>query len=56
MGKLSLVHVAARSNAESNNAFQPEKVSAAVYPSRLHGREPQATWLKSREIKALKTR
>jgi hypothetical protein len=56
MGKLSLVHVAARSNAQGNNAFRPEKVSAAVYPRRLHGREPRATWLKSREIKALKTR
>jgi len=32
MPKLSLVHVAARFNAETSKAFRPEKVSAAAYP------------------------
>jgi len=34
MPKLSLVHVAARFNAETSKAFRPEKVSAAAYPCR----------------------
>jgi len=32
MGKLSLVHIAARFNAETSKAFRPEKVSAVVDP------------------------
>jgi hypothetical protein len=36
MGTLSLVHVAARYNAETSKAFRPEKVSAAVDPRRRH--------------------
>ena len=35
-GNAPLVHVAARYNAETSKAFRPEKVSAAVDPSRLH--------------------
>jgi hypothetical protein len=46
MGRLSLVHVAARSNAQGNNAFPPEKVSAAVYPRRLHGRDARGNVVK----------
>ncbi len=53
--KTSLVHVAARGNAEGNNRFPPEKVSAAVARGISTFREPPAAWLKSREIKALKS-
>jgi len=56
MGKLSLVQVAARFNAETSEAFRPEKVSAAVYPLPPTASGRPATWLKSREINALKTR
>jgi hypothetical protein len=53
--KTSLVHVAARGNAEGNNRFPPEKVSAAVARGISTFREPPAAWLKSCEIKALKS-
>ena len=38
---------------EASNAFQAEKVSLAVHPRHLGSAHSLATWLKTREIKAL---
>ena len=38
---------------QANNGFQAKKVSLAVYPRHLDGAQWPATWLKTREIKAL---
>ena len=56
IGKVSLVQVTARSNAESSKAFPVEKVSPAASSPSVGGLEPLPTWLKSREINALKSR
>jgi hypothetical protein len=53
--KTSLVHVAARGHAEANKRFSPEKVSAAVARGVCTAANRGAAWLKSREIKALKS-
>ena len=47
------VRVAARHNVQANNGFQAKKVSVAVYPRHLGGAQLPATWLKTRENKAL---
>jgi len=46
MSLLALTH-------QANNAFHAKKGSAAVTPLHLGGAQSFATWLKSREIKAL---
>jgi hypothetical protein len=51
----SLVHVAARCNAQTSKRFRAEKVSAAVYPCHPGCEGSPATWLKKREINALKS-
>jgi len=38
---------------QANNGFPVEKVSVAVYPPHLGTAQRPATWLKTREIKAL---
>jgi hypothetical protein len=38
---------------QANNGFHAKKVSLAVYPRHLGGAQWPATWLKTREIKAL---
>jgi hypothetical protein len=38
---------------EANNGFPAKKVSFAVYPPHLGTAQSPATWLKTREIKAL---
>jgi hypothetical protein len=53
--KTSLVQVAARGNAEANKRFPPEKVSAAVAGGARPAANTRGAWLKSREIKALKS-
>jgi len=53
--KSSLVHVAARANAKANKRFPPEKVSAAVARGIFTAAKTPAAWLKTREIKALKS-
>jgi hypothetical protein len=51
----SVVHVVARINRQASKRFPPEKVSAAVHPRISTSRGTSATWLKSREINALKS-
>ena len=54
-GKTSLVHVAARCNAKASKRFPPEKVSAPVARGIFTAAKTPAAWLKTREIKALKS-
>ena len=51
----SLVHVAARCNAQLSKPFPAEKVSAAVYPWLADREAAPPTWLKSCEFNALKS-
>jgi hypothetical protein len=55
MGELSLSGVAGRSNDQASERFPDEKVSDADPLSRMAFAVRRRTWLKKREIKALKS-
>ncbi len=55
-GETSLVHVAARINGQTSNPFPTKKVSLADLLPPVHCTGRPATWLKTREINALKRR
>lgn len=55
IGELSLVNVADHLTREASSVFPADKVSLAALSPPLHRATPWPTWLKIREINALKS-
>ena len=50
-----MVEVVPAINVKASKAFPAKKVSVPVYPDLSTAEEPRPSWLKSREINALKS-
>ena len=55
MGSAPLVHVVPAVNVKASKAFPAKKVSVPVYPDLSTAGDTRPSWLKSREINALKS-